>query len=137
MSTFVDTSTFFAAADRRSPDHDRERAALEEADRLLTSDHVVAESWGLLEGRIGRHAAQAFWAAVRDGAVEIVTAGVADLDRAWRISQDFPDQGFSLVDMISFSVMERLGITRVLTLDHHFAVYRYGPRRDRAFEIVR
>jgi hypothetical protein len=33
--------------------------------------------------------------------------------------------------------MERLGITRVASFDHHFAVYRYGPRRDRAFQIVR
>jgi hypothetical protein len=47
----------------------------------------------LLNGRLSRHAAQAFWAAVRDGAVEVVTVGSADLERAWRISADFPDQG--------------------------------------------
>jgi predicted nucleic acid-binding protein len=136
MSVYVDTSVFYAAADGRSVGHDRARASLEQADRLLTSDHVLAESWLLLNGRLSRHAAQAFWAAVRDGAVETVTVGSADLDRAWRIAHDFPDQGFSLVDMTSFSVMERLGLARVATFDHHFAVYRYGPRRDRAFEIA-
>lgn len=136
MSTFVDTSAFYAAADRGSSDHDRARTTLAEADRLVTSDHILLESWSLLAGRIGRHAAQSFWSAVRDGAVETVAVGIADLDRAWRIATDFPDQGFSFVDMTSFSVMERLGVVRVATLDHHFAVYRYGPRRNRAFEIV-
>jgi len=136
VSVFVDSSAFYAAADNRSPANDRSRAALEQADGLLTSDHVIAETWLLLNARIGRHAAQGFWAAVRDGTVETIAVGPGDLDRAWRISHDFPDQDFSLVDMTSFAVMERLGVTRVATLDHHFAVYRYGPRRDRAFEIA-
>lgn len=116
--------------------HDRARLALAAADRLLTTDHVVVESWMLLDGRLGRHAAQSFWSALRDGAAEIVPAGPADLERAWRIAGDFADQGFSLVDMTSFAVMERIGVTRVATFDRHFAVHRYGPRRERAFEIV-
>jgi hypothetical protein len=33
--------------------------------------------------------------------------------------------------------MERLGITRVASLDYHFGVYRYGRNRDRAFEVIR
>jgi hypothetical protein len=32
--------------------------------------------------------------------------------------------------------MERLGITRVATFDNDFAVYRYGPERNRAFTLV-
>ena len=137
MSVFVDSSAFYAAADKRSRGNGRARTALERADGLLTSDHVLAETWSLLNGRLGRHAAQSFWATVQDGAVEMATVGVSDLDRAWRIAHDFPDQDFSLVDMTSFAVMERMGITRVATFDHHFAVYRYGPRRDRAFEIAK
>lgn len=136
MSVFVDSSAFYAAADESSPENERSRVALEQADSLLTSDHVIAETWLLLNARLSRHAAQTFWAEVRGGSVETVTVAAADMDRAWRIAQDFPDQAFSLVDMTSFSVMERMGITRVATLDHHFSVYRYGPRRDRAFEIA-
>ncbi|MGH6816812.1 MAG: hypothetical protein ACREC6_14025, partial [Hyphomicrobiaceae bacterium] len=67
--------------------------------------------------------------------IEAVTA--SDLDMAWKISKSFADQGFSTVDCTSVAVMERLGLTRAASLDRHFAVYRYGPRRDRAFEIVR
>lgn len=31
--------------------------------------------------------------------------------------------------------MERLGVLRAATFDADFAVYRFGPRRERAFEI--
>lgn len=134
MSTFVDTSAFYAAADRGERAHAWATETLAGAGRLVTTDHVVLESWMLLDGRLGRDAAQRFWGAIRDGAVEAITVGAADLDRAWRVAADFPDQPFSLVDMTSFAVMERLGLTRVATLDRHFAVYRYGPRRDRSFE---
>jgi predicted nucleic acid-binding protein len=64
----------------------------------------------------------------------MVTA--ADMEAAWTIGDNFPDQEFSIVDKTSFAVMERLGITRVASLDKDFAIYRYGPRRERAFEIV-
>lgn len=32
--------------------------------------------------------------------------------------------------------MHRLGIERVASVDSDFAIYRYGPRRDRAFRIL-
>ena len=136
MSVFVDTSAFYAAADATDANHARVREVFDRGQSLVTSTCVLAESWRLLNRRLGRGPAQAFWAAVRDGAVEMVTVGAGDLERAWRIAQDFPDQAFSLVDMTSFSVMERTGLARVAAFDHHFAVYRYGPRRDRAFEII-
>jgi predicted nucleic acid-binding protein len=49
----------------------------------------------------------------------------------------FSDQDFSLVDRTSFAVMERLGLVRAASFDDHFAIYRYGRNRDRAFEILR
>jgi predicted nucleic acid-binding protein len=136
MSVFVDTSAFYAAADATDANHARVREVFDGGQPLVTSTLVLAESWRLLSRRLGRGPARAFWAAVRDGAVETVTVGASDLERAWQIAQDFPDQTFSLVDMTSFSVMERMGLARVAAFDRHFAVYRYGPRRDRAFEIV-
>jgi hypothetical protein len=33
--------------------------------------------------------------------------------------------------------MRRLGIEKAASLDDHFAVYRYGPNRRRAFIVVR
>jgi len=41
------------------------------------------------------------------------------------------------VDRTSFAVMERLGVHRAASFDDDFAVYRFGPRRSKAFEVVR
>jgi predicted nucleic acid-binding protein len=87
--------------------------------------------------RLGRAAAERFWSAVRAGACVVEFVGPADLEAAWAIGAAFEDQDFSLVDRTSFAVMERLGLTRAIALDHDFAVFRYGPRRSRAFEVLR
>jgi hypothetical protein len=34
-------------------------------------------------------------------------------------------------------VMHRLGIDRAASLDDHFAIFRYGPKRRHSFTIVR
>jgi predicted nucleic acid-binding protein len=41
-----------------------------------------------------------------------------------------------VVDRTSFAVMQRLGIQRVAAFDADFAVFRFGPGRRRAFDIV-
>jgi predicted nucleic acid-binding protein len=60
----------------------------------------------------------------------------ADLEVAFAIALEFPDQDFSIVDRTSFAVMQRLGVHRAASFDEHFAIFRFGRRRDRAFEIV-
>ena len=103
----------------------------------MTTDHVVVETWLLLKNRYRREAAEQFWDRIRRGAARIELTTLADLEVAWAIGEVFPDQDFSIVDRTSFVVMERLGITRVASFDDHFAVYRYGRNRDRAFEVLR
>ena len=66
---------------------------------------------------------------------ELEPVGPADLDVAW--GRDFPDQDFSIVDRTSFAVMRRLGISRAASFDDHYAVFRFGPNRERAFEVLR
>lgn len=60
----------------------------------------------------------------------------ADLETAWQIGLAYADQDFSMVDCTSFAVMRRLGIECVASFDHHFAIFRYGPDRRRAFTIL-
>ena len=137
MSAFVDTSAFYAAVDDDDSLSARARELLSRDETLLTSDHVLAECWLLLQRRLGARVAEEFWAGIRAGAaaVEPVTAG--DLDAAWAIGERFADQGFSIVDRTSFAVMERLGVHRAIAFDDDFAVYRFGPRGGRAFEVLR
>jgi uncharacterized protein len=137
LTLYVDTSAFYAAADRSDRSHERIKKVLGAGESLVTSDHVVAESWLLLRQRLGRPAANAFWEAVRAGATAVEHVGPADLEVAWTIAAEFEDQDFSLVDMTSFAVMQRIGVLRAASLDDDFAIFRFGRRRERAFELVR
>lgn len=137
MSLFVDTSVWYAAADRGDGSHERAKEILSEGDRLVTTDHVLLEVWFLLRHRIGREAAERFWTGLRGGVAELEPVGAADLEAAWSAGRRFPDQDFSIVDRTSFAVMERLGIRRVASFDEHFAIYRFGRERQEAFTVVR
>ena len=137
MTSFVDTSVWYAAADSGDVANSRAREILGSGESLLTTDHILIETWTLLRFRVHRTAAEAFWAGLRSGVAKIEIVGAADLQAAWTIGQDFPDQDFSLVDRTSFAVMERLGIQRATSFDDDFSVYRFGPRRSKAFEVVR
>jgi len=137
LTLFVDSSAFYAAADAGDSSHARATAVLSAGERLITSDHVLIESWLLIRHRLGRTAAERFWAAIRGGAAALEPVGTADLEVAWSIGQAYLDQDFSIVDRTSFAVMERLGVLRAASFDADFAVYRFGPRRERAFEILR
>jgi uncharacterized protein len=137
VSLFVDTSVWYAAADSDDASNARAREILSGGERLLTTDHVLVETWTLLRWRIHRQAAEDFWRGLRGGVAALEPVGPADLQAAWTIGRDFPDQDFSLVDRTSFATMERLGLERAAAFDDDFAVYRFGPRRTRAFEVVR
>lgn len=137
MSLFVDTSAFFAAVSSADRNHRRAVEILRGRTDLVTTDHVLVESWLLIRHRAGRPAADRFWATLRAGAAVIEPVGPHDLEAAFAIGEMFPDQDFSIVDRTSFAVMERLGIRRVASFDDDFAVYRFGPRRERAFDVLR
>jgi predicted nucleic acid-binding protein len=137
MSLFVDTSIWFAAADATDLSNARAKAILNSGEPLVTTDHIMAETWTLLRYRLQRNAAERFWEGMRSGVATIEPVGLADLEAAWQIGISWNDQDFSIVDRTSFAVMCRLGIERAASLDDHFAVFRFGPQRRQAFIIVR
>jgi predicted nucleic acid-binding protein len=134
---FVDTSVWYAAADIRDRHNLRAKEIMGEISSASLTDHVLIETWRLLNSRVHRKAAEQFWLGIRAGIAELEKVTTADLDTAWAIGEAFPDQHFSIVDRTSFAVMERLRIRRVASFDDHFAIYRFGRNRDRAFEILR
>ena len=136
MSLFVDSSILYAAIDAGDAGHARARTVLGSGESLVTTDHVLVETWLLVHGRAGRLAADRFWASVRAGSVTVEFVAPGDLEAAWAIGESFPDEDFSIVDRTSFAVMQRIGVLRAASLDRDFAIFRFGPRRDRAFEIV-
>lgn len=137
MSLFVDTSVWYAAADRGDRSNSRAKEILSAADRRVTTDHVLVETWVLLRHRLSRDAAERFWEGLRRGVALVEPVAAADLEVAWAIGEAFADQDFSIIDRTSFAVMQRLGIERAASFDDDFAVFRYGRRRERAFRVVR
>ena len=137
MSLFVDTSVWYAAADSGDSSNERAKRILSPAGSFLTTDHILVETWLLLRHRLHRGAAERFWEGLRGGVAVIEPVNGADLESAWAIGLDFPDQDFSIADRTSFAVMLRLGIHRAAALDDDYAVFRFGKNKNRAFEIVR
>jgi predicted nucleic acid-binding protein len=130
LSTFIDTSVWFAAINSRDAHNEVAKNILSSVSDAVLTDYVLVETWRLVNSKIHRLAADRFWAGIRNGIANLEKVTAADLEAAWTIGAAFPDQAFSIVDRTSFAVMERLRTTRVATFDHHFAVYRYGSARD-------
>jgi predicted nucleic acid-binding protein len=137
MSLFVDTSIWYAIADSSDRDNARAKEIVKSGEPLVTTDHILVETWTLLRYRLQRGAAERFWDGMRSGVAAIEPVGLADLEAAWQIGLSWPDQDFSIVDRSSFAVMCRLGIERAASLDDHFAVFRFGPQRRKSFTLVR
>ena len=136
MSLFVDTSAWYAFLDRSDASHRRAVSALGD-DELVLTDHVLVETHRLVEHRLGRHVADRFWDSVMEGGATLELVGLADMEMAHRIRMGWDDQDFSLVDCTSFAVLQRLRIGRVASFDDDFAIYRFGNRRQHAFDVVR
>jgi predicted nucleic acid-binding protein len=138
VSVFIDTNVFVAAADAGEARHARARKILTQLtpEGPITTDHVLIEVWAILRRRAGWEAAERFLAGLRGSPVTLEPVAPADMERAEAIGATWPDQRFDLVDRTSMAVMERLGCSRVASFDRDFAVYRYGPDRRLAFDVV-
>jgi predicted nucleic acid-binding protein len=136
---FVDTSGFYALADRSDRHHLAARSILDRrsaSEEWITTDHVVVESWLLLNARLGYRVALAFWDAIASGLAVVAGLSSADLVRARALAGLWRDQELSLVDCTSFAFIERLGLERALAYDAHFRLIRLGPDRRRKLKLA-
>jgi predicted nucleic acid-binding protein len=139
MNTFIDTGAFYALADRSDSYHSAASKYYADAltdNRFFTTSFALVESWLLIRNKLGYDAAQNFLGAIRKGIVTITDVSAADLDKAWTILNTYADQEFSLVDAVSFAVMERLKVTNAFAFDEHFRLYRFGARKELLFTLV-
>jgi uncharacterized protein len=134
---FVDSSAWFAAVNRRDRHHQRATEALVADASLVTSDLVIVETWLLINSRIDFRTAEHFFHGATNGSCQIVRVIEDDWRKSSMIASHFADQTFSIVDRTSFAVMERLKITKVVSFDDDFIIYRYGPSLVQAFEVLR
>jgi uncharacterized protein len=136
LKILVDSSVWFAAVVAKDSHNRRAKELLASSKGHVITDHTLVETWLLLNSRYGRPYAERFWDRIRNGAAVVERVTIEDLEFAWQIGERFVEQKFSIVDRTSFALMERLGIVHAASFDHHFIVYRYGPNRERAFEVL-
>jgi predicted nucleic acid-binding protein len=129
--TFVDTSFWVALQLVRDAHHQEARALWAEGARaLLTSNHVVGETWTFLVRRAGHAAAVRFVDALGRSPRVAVEHVVESLEaEAWSWLRRHRDREYSFVDGTSFAIMRRRRLTDVLAFDGDFAAAGFVERR--------
>ena len=124
MTTFVDTSAFFAVLDADDRMHSKARKEwgrlLETNTSFRTTNYVLVETSALLQSRIGIDALRVFAADV------LPVLDIIWVDAAMHLSAQHSllvasRRDLSLVDCVSFEVMRRLRIDDVFCFDPHFS----------------
>jgi predicted nucleic acid-binding protein len=86
----------------------------------ITSNFVLAEVHSLIVNRCGPLIALRAVESILDGATMAIQASESDQQRAIALLRIYADKGYSMVDAISFAIMERMNITTAFTVDRHF-----------------
>lgn len=129
----VDTSVLFEARSRNEAQHGACRDLLRSEERLVVPAPVVAETCWMLRSRLGTEHEVSFLDAVIDRAFEVVDLTHADYTRAADLADTYDNLSLGFVDAAIVAVAERMGATRVATLNHRdFAIVRpsHVPRLE-------
>ena len=132
----VDTGPLLAAADRDDAHHVACRNLLEgDPGPLVTSALVVAEAAYLIDRQLGPAAEAALFDSIIVGDLRVEDLGRADWERVGELVRAYADMPLGGTDASLVALAERLGATRVATLDsRHFRVVR--PHHVDAFELL-
>lgn len=125
---FVDTSAYVALAVSDDAHHEAALTILnqltEQRTRLYTTNFVVAETHAFFLRFLGHQAARSYLRRMeKKGATVVVRVRAADEEQAKAIIYRYTDKAFSLVDALSFVVMQRLSISAAFAFDQHFTQY--------------
>lgn len=121
-----DTGPLYAAFDRDDKHHAASAALMRvTSPPLLVPSPVVVEVCYHLQKHLGAQAEIAFLRSVQRGQLCLLTPETADFDRALELVEQYRDFPLGVVDAHVMAMTERLGITRVASIDHrHFRAVR-------------
>ncbi len=99
------------------------QGAVRQGRRLITTNYILAELVTILDRyRMSRQLILAAINALKaDPHVEIVHIDIATDTEAWALLGARLDKEWSLVDASSMVIMQRVGMSEVVTTDHHFS----------------
>ncbi|MGH2384930.1 MAG: type II toxin-antitoxin system VapC family toxin [Candidatus Limnocylindria bacterium] len=136
MAVVVDTSVLYALVDASDAAHKRTVEALRsEVEAVIVPQATLPEVCYLIGSRLGaaREAEFVRHLAASDWRLEPLTD--ADLPRVHAVMHEYVDAKIGFVDATVVAVAERVGVTRIHTLDRqHFAMIR--PAHVDRFELL-
>jgi len=132
----VDAGPLIASAAPREPEHARCVELLGQAARpVVVPAFVVCEAAYMLGRFVGPHAERALSDAFHVGDLVAEPVEPSDWDRITELVDTYRDLPLGIVDASVLASCERLGVTRLATLDHrHFSIVR--PLHCEVLELV-
>jgi len=136
VALILDTGPLYASLDRRDRDHARCRRLIEESDEaLIIPSPVLPELDYLVSERLGPAPMIALLGDVQRAAYVVQDLQHDDYSRVRELIDRYADQDLGFVDAAVLAVVERLGESKLATLDHrHFAMLR--PRHVAALDLL-
>jgi predicted nucleic acid-binding protein len=125
----VDAGALIALLDRDDAEHERCVEALRGIrDPLATVWPALTEAMHLLADT--PRGPDALCDMVSDGVLKLIPLDLPDLGRIKQLMQKYHDAPMDFADAALVCVAERERLTRIVTFDRHFEIYRL-PRRAR------
>jgi predicted nucleic acid-binding protein len=120
---FVDSSFWIAATDKRDAHHARAVELLRGAtERLVTTNHVLGETWTFLRGRHRHEFAMRFLDRLEaTDDIDAVFVSEELEGSAWAWLRRHDERKYSFVDATSFALMRHLRIREAFAFDGDFA----------------
>ena len=132
----VDTGVIVAAADRTDRHHSASATIIsDDPGPLVTTAMVIAEAAYLLDRELVPDAEAALYTSIIDNDLTVESLGPHDWTRIRELVETYADLRLGGTDASLIAIAERLGVTRVATLNRrHFTVVR--PTHCDALDLI-
>ena len=136
MALILDTGPLYASLDRSDQDHLACRALIESAtEPLVIPAPVLVEVDYWIGRHLGAGALVALLADIEAGAYSIAHLATADYGRVRELCDRYADADIGFVDAAVLAIVERLGESKLATLDRrHFGLLR--PRHRESIDLL-
>lgn len=136
MALILDTGPLYASLDRSDQDHAACRALIENADEpLVIPAPVLVEVDYWISRRLTPGALVALLADIESSAYRIADVQPSDYPRIRELCDRYADADIGFVDAAVFAIVERLGESKLATLDRrHFSLLR--PRHRASIDLL-